>query len=65
MIERAGELLWQKVQSLGVSGKFLEFLNELYRSIKCCVRMNEHMTDWFNIEVGLKQDCILSPALFH
>ena len=56
------ELLWQKVQALGIGGKFLAFLKELYRSVKCCVRVNEHMTDWFNIEIGLKQGCILSPA---
>ena len=55
-----------KVRSLVISsGKFLEFLKELYRSIKCSVRVKEHTTGWFNIEVGRKQGCILSPALLY
>ena len=50
-----------KVQSSGVSsGEFVEFWKELYRSIKCYVRVKEHTTDWFNIEVGRKQGCIFS-----
>ncbi|KAK1795740.1 hypothetical protein P4O66_001223 [Electrophorus voltai] len=33
-------------------------------SSSCCVRTNDGYTDFFNIETGVKQGCILSPVLF-
>ena len=38
----------------------------LYKEVGSCVRLGkeEERTDWFGIEVGLRQGCILSPILF-
>ena len=29
------------------------------------MRLNGYMSDWFLVERGLKQGCVLSPAIFH
>ena len=32
--------------------------------VKCCVRVNGCLIDWFPVDIGVKQGCILSPILF-
>ena len=58
-------LLWHKLEQFGISGDFLKTLQALYADVKCSVRVNSTLTDWFNISMGLKQGCILSPQLFN
>ena len=33
--------------------------------MECSVRLNGNMTDWFNVDSGLKQGCILSSIMFN
>ncbi len=33
--------------------------------MKCCVRINGELTDWFCVNTGLKQACLISPQLFN
>jgi hypothetical protein len=40
-------------------------LKGLYSNIECSVRLNGNMTDWFNVDSGLKQGCILSFSMFN
>ena len=35
----------------------------LYKNVKGTVRVNGPQTDWFDVNCGLKQGCILSPML--
>ena len=57
------KFLWHKLEQFGISGDFLKTLQALY--VKCSVRVNNTLTDWFNVSMGLKQGCILSPHLFN
>ena len=57
--------LWHKLEQFGISGDFLKTLQALYADVKCSVRVNNTLTDWFNISMGLKQGCILSPQPFN
>ena len=50
---------------MGISGRFLASLQSLYKNVKCTVRVNGQQTDWFEVNCGLKQGCILSPMLFN
>ena len=58
-------LLWGKLIKLGISGRMLEALKSLYKEVKCAVRINWQISDWFDVKIGLKQGCILSPLLFN
>ena len=40
-------------------------LISLYKTVKSCVRINGLTTDFFNVNCGLKQGCLLSPLLFN
>ena len=45
-------------------GKMWRVVRNLYYEVRSCVRLGEEKTDWFSLEVGLRQGCILSPILF-
>ena len=40
-------------------------LKGLYSNIECSLRLNGNLTDWFNVDSGLKQGCILSTIMFN
>ena len=48
----------------GIGGKIWRVVKNLYREVGSCVRLGKENTDWFSLEVGLRQGCILSPILF-
>ena len=59
-------LLWHKLSNIRIDGKMFNALKSLYYSnVKCTVRLNGVHSDWFKVQTGLKQGCILSPLLFN
>ena len=58
------ELLFCKLENLGVSSKMINALFSIYKNVYSCVKLNGNFTDWFEVKCGLKQGCILSPLLF-
>jgi len=58
-------ILWQQLMSIGVNGRIFKAVTSLYSSVSACVRVNGHLTDWFEVGAGLRQGCPLSPLLFN
>ncbi|KAK6191131.1 hypothetical protein SNE40_002872 [Patella caerulea] len=58
------ECLWFQLLKFRVNGKILNALRSLYNNTKCAVNVNNHLTDWFDVTLGVKQGCLLSPSLF-
>ena len=50
--------------NLGIRGRVWNILNSLYLNVQCNVQMGDIVTDFFDIEEGVKQGCVLSPTLF-
>ena len=48
----------------GLSGKFLNALGAVYKSVVSCVRIGDRLTEFFDCPAGLRQGCTLSPMLF-
>ena len=45
--------------------KLVNQISKFYLSFKCCVALdNNNNTEWFDIETGVRQGCLLSPILF-
>jgi hypothetical protein len=56
--------LWYKLHKYGLSGKLWRVLRSIYESVESCVLVNDRQSRWFDIEIGLRQGCLLSPILF-
>ena len=57
--------LWKKFHSKYViNGNFLMALKSMYENVSCTVKVNDLYSDWFDVNTGVKQGCILSPTLF-
>ena len=61
------EKLWYKLEKLGlkIDSKYFTALKSLYNDVKCAVKLNNQLSSWFDVNVGLKQGCLLSPVLFN
>ena len=59
------DLLWKKLEhNFNIKGRFLNILKTMYENVSNCVRVNDDVSDWFSINSGVKQGCVLSPTLF-
>ena len=48
----------------GIPDKYIRILKEMYNGTKCCIRLEQGITNTFEVETGVRQGCILSPFLF-
>lgn len=58
-------LLFTKLNKMGLCGNMFQALLSIYKDVRCCVRLNGLITEWFSVDCGLKQGCNLSPILFN
>ena len=56
--------LWYKIAKVGIRGKLLSILKNMYSNVKSCVTLNGFNSDFFRNSVGLIQGEVLSPILF-
>ena len=57
--------LWNILQEMGIPDHLTCLLRNLYAGQEATVRTGHGTTDWFQIEKGVRQGCILSPCLFN
>ena len=56
---------WQILQELGIPDNLTCLLRNLYAGQEATVRTGNGAIDWFQIEKGVHQDCLLLPCLFN
>ena len=57
--------LWKALKEMGIPDHFTCLLRDLYVGQEALVRTLSGTTDWFKIEKGVSQGCLLSPCLFN
>ena len=57
--------LWKIQKEMGILDPLTCLLRNLYAGQEAAVRTGHGTTDWFQIEKGIHQGCILSPCLFN
>jgi hypothetical protein len=62
-VSRTG--LWKVLEMYGVGGKLLDAVMSFYDESYACVRVGEIKSDWFAVNEGLRQGCVMSPWLFN
>lgn len=68
-LSKAYDRVWRtglvyKLARLGVQGKMLRVLHDLYQRTSAVVRVNGETSGEFELEVGVRQGDVLSPLLF-
>ena len=59
-------LLWQILTRIGVPPHMIEVIRQFYDGMRACVRPGDGVcSDWFEVEQGLRQGCVLFPLLFN
>ena len=58
------ETLWKIMESYGIPEKLIKIIKALYKDTKVAVIHNGNKTDWFDIQSGVKQGCVMSGFLF-
>ena len=56
--------LWSKLYNLGIKGKFLRVIKNMYTSVKSCLRNCNNYSEYFECAVGLRQGEVMSPIMF-
>ena len=51
--------------SIGVDKKIVTIIEQLYNDTERAVVIDGQITEWFRVEIGLRQGCLLSPVLFN
>ena len=57
--------LWEILKEMGIPDHLTCLLRNLYAGQEATVRTRHGTTDWFQLEKGVLQGCILSPCLFN
>ena len=57
--------LWKILTEMGIPDHLTCLLRNLHAGQEATVRTGHGTTDWFQIEKGVRQGCILSPCLFN
>ena len=57
--------LWKILKEMGIPDHLTCLLRNLYAGQEATVRTGHETSDWFQIEKGVRQGCILSSCLFN
>ncbi len=57
--------LWDVFKIYGVEGKLLRAVKSFYEEASACVKVSGETSEHFEIKVGLRQGCVMSPWLFN
>lgn len=57
--------LWKVLNEYGVQGRLLSAVKSMYDGSKACVRVNNVLSEWFEVKRGVRQGCVMSPWLFN
>ncbi len=57
--------LWDVLKIYGVGEKLLSAIKSFYEEASACVRISGETSEQFEIKVGLRQGCVMSPWLFN
>ena len=57
-------LLWQKLINLGINGKIIHIIHNIYKEAQSCLNLDGHLSEFFRCDTGLRLGENLSPLLF-
>ena len=59
------DLLLKKLIKFGITGKFFNIIRHNYTSDEACIKLGNSRSTFFDLSLGVRQGCVLSPLLFN
>ena len=59
------DLMWNVLEEYGIRGRLAKAVRSMYVNCEACVRVLGGKSDWFKVEQGVRQGCVMSPWLFN
>ena len=59
------DAMWQVLRIYGIGGKVLRGIMSFYEEGRACVRVASELSESFEVKMGLRQGCVMSPWLFN
>lgn len=59
------EALWKMLGEVAIEPRIINIIKECYEETLCAIMVDGNMTEWFEVGVGVRQGCCLSPSLFN
>ena len=59
------DAMWRVLSMYEINGKLLKVVQSLYERSETCVRVCREEGEWFRVDVGLRQGCVMTPWLFN
>lgn len=59
------DILLTKLRKFGINGNFFNIIKGIYEKDKSCVKIGNQYTETFDVSLGVRQGCVLSPLLFN
>lgn len=56
--------LWKRLGDEGVRGKLWRVVRNMYNVVQSAVLVGDEQTEWFELNTGVRQGCVMSPILF-
>ena len=56
--------MWKRLWEEGVRGKMWRVVKGMYQTVESAVLVGEESTEWFELQAGVRQGCVMSPVLF-
>ena len=53
------------MRQYGISTKLVRLMKALYHDTQSTVRVEGELTEWFRVNTGIRQGCLMSPMLFN
>ena len=57
--------LWKMMIAIGIDPKIVRVVEALYDDTECAVVIDGQLTEWFSVDIGVRQGCLLSPTMFN
>ena len=59
------DILLGKLRGRGITGHFFNIIKNIYSDDSACMKVGSRLTKPFDINMGVRQGCVLSPLLFN
>ncbi|KAJ0169314.1 hypothetical protein K1T71_015198 [Dendrolimus kikuchii] len=56
--------LWDILPGYGINGQLMRAVQSTYEGCMACVRVEGSLSPWFDVNIGVRQGCVLSALLF-